>query len=390
MIRREMKLRGPISFERFMELALYHPRHGYYASGRARIGRRGDFYTSVSIGALFGELLARQFAEMWEALNRPKVFSLIEAGAHDGQLATDILGWLRENRTDAYLATRYIIVEPSPALQKLQLEKLLNFQRLTRPRIRWMRGLREIRHKSIVGCLFCNELLDAFPVRRITLTKGKWHEACVSLFCHPEPRTRCAPRDEGSLQFTPGPVLRETETPEIFRFAQNDKSDFPDGYTTEICPTAAKWVQTAARKLRCGWILIFDYGYEAEEYYAPHRTDGTLLCYYQHRTNQEPLLRVGQQDITAHVNFTALARAAEAAGAQVAGFTDQEHFVVGAAKEILTTMPALSLAEGDAKKIRALQTLMHPEHLGRAMKLLALQKCKSLPKLSGLAYARKL
>lgn len=346
-----------------MELALYHPRYGYYSSGHARIGRRGDFYTSVSVSPLFGELLARQFAEMWEALNRPKIFSLLEAGAHDGRLATDILAWLRENRTDAYIAIRYIIVEPSSALRKLQR------QNVDVKKVRWVKNVEELRPNSLVGCIFCNELLDAFPVRRITLRDGEWREMCVDW-------------KDGRFVFVVGHAIA---CPFLEELARNGVA-----YTTEICPAAAKWAQTAIRCLRCGWILIFDYGYEAEEYYALHRTDGTLLCYYRHRANNEPLVRIGKQDITAHVNFTALARAAEAAGGWVAGFTDQEHFVMGAAKEMLTAMPALSLAEGDAKKVRALQTLMHPEHLGHTMKLLALQKGESLPMPSGLAYARKL
>lgn len=345
-------------FDRFMEQALYHPRHGYYSSGRARIGRRGDFYTSVSVSALFGELLARQFAEMWEALDCPKPFGLVEAGAHNGRLAADILGWLSKNRPDVFAVSQYIVVEPSALLRRAQRRTLFNAMRSMNSGVRWIRDIQEIPPRSLLGCIFANELLDAFPVRRVTLRRGKWRELCVTWL-------------NKRFQFVLGHPAR---------FSLPNRSYLREGYTTEFCPAAEKWVQTAARRLLRGWIWLLDYGYEQAEYYAPHRSDGTLLCYYQHRLNNESLARVGLQDITAHVNFTAAARAASKAGATVVGLTDQQHFVVAAAKKILDAL--------DPQQIGAFKTLMHPEHLGRAMKLLVLAQGEGLTRLSGLEYAR--
>lgn len=364
-------------FDRFMELALYHPRLGYYSSGRTEIGKRGDFYTSVSVGALFGELLALQFVEMWELLGRPKTFYLVEAGAHHGNLATDILDWLRQNHPDVASACHYIIIEPSPALQRRQRKTV----QADLP-VKWVSKLSEIRHNSLVGCIFSNELLDVFPVRRITWSNGHWRDVCVDW------------REERFV-YTVGRFCEAAH--QFIADSQSRPTFFPERYTTEVCPAAEKWVHSAVRRLKRGWLLFFDYGYEASEYFAPHRTDGTLRCYYRHQPNSEPLERVGIQDVTAHVNFTAIARAGKSAGANEAGFCHQQHFLVGIAhrsylrqleSDLAGTTSGDSKTDAARKKIRAFQTLTHPDHFGRALKVLTLSKGKELPRISGLRYAR--
>ena len=335
-IRQEILSTGSISFARFMQIALYCPKIGYYERSSAPVGRRGDFYTSVSVGPLFGELLACQFAD-WLSQTGGSPPTILEAGAHDGQLALDILTALRRNSPDS--AIHYCIVEPSETRRQWQRGKLDLFA----GQVTWFASLDEMPECS--GILFSNELLDAMPVHVLRWRGDRWVENKVALA-----DDHLVWRDE-ALEDDIGQPSIPAELAAVL----------PDGFETEISPAAALWWQTAARKLRHGKLVTFDYGGETEDLLSPHRAAGTLRAYRQHQLVTDVLAHPGEQDITAHVNFSGIKRAGENAGLKTELFTTQEKFLA-------SIVPRMS--DWNSKCARQFQTLTHPDHLGRAFKVL--------------------
>lgn len=359
-IRSEIAAGGPMPFRRFMELALYHPAHGYYASGRARVGREGDFFTNVSVGPLFGRLLARQIVEMWERLGSPRDFSVIEQGAHDGRLAADVLGGLGEFSPDCLAACVYRIVEPFPVLAARQRERLAGINAT----LEWVGSLREV--EAGTGVHLSNELPDAFPVHLVVLRGGEWRERMVVEIA-------------GDLAFDDGPL----STAALREACTRIPGPLPDGYVTEVNLAAREWIGDVARGIRRGFALAVDYGFPREEYYSAGRTTGTLSAYSKHRREADPLARPGELDLTAHVDFTNIIEAAETAGMRLAGLTDQHHFMVG--------LGVAHFADGaNAAERRAFQTLMHPQFMGTAFKVICFAKAvDTVPPLTGFRFARK-
>ena len=357
-IRAEILAAGPMRFDRFMEMALYHPGLGYYAKtgGLPAIGRPGDFFTSVSVGPLFGRLLARQFHQMWQGLGKPRPFGVIEQGAHDGRLARDILEWCRAETPDFFDAMGYGIVRPSGSAPAM----LAEFA----GRITCFEDLESLAVEQ--GVFFSNELADAFPVRRITRLSGEWREQHVDV------------KGE-KLAWTDQPI----EDAELIRAVRGLPTI--EGYTTEINLRARHWIGQVARAIHRGYVLTIDYGWPASIYYAPFRTGGTLTARVQHQTVDDPLADPGDRDITAHVDFSALARAGEAAGLVTLGFLDQQRFLTGVAHDELngTEGPRVNLQEN----LRAWNTLTHPEHLGARFQVL-LQAKNAPGGLDGLRFAR--
>ncbi|MEY2488916.1 MAG: hypothetical protein QOC70_858 [Verrucomicrobiota bacterium] len=347
-IRDAIRRRGPVTFEWFMEQALYHPEFGYYSSGRCAIGRRGDYFTNVSVGPLFGRLLAAQFVEMWESLGRPDDFVIVEQGAHHGDFARDVLGALRERARDFFSALRYRIIEPFPILRGRQGEALRDFSE----KVTWEKSLIDL--EPFCGVHFSNELLDAMPVRLISRVGGDWQERCVI-------------ESGDGLSFVTEPITDA----ELSRHLQMIPGDLSAPYETEVNLAALKWIESLAPKLTRGYVLTVDYGYLRADFYAPERTSGTLQCYSNHHVIPSPLRDIGDADITAHVDWTSMAERAEARGLCVAGFTDQHHFVTGV---VTTLMSGRFGATADAATRRALQTLLHPELLGTTFQFLALTK----------------
>ena len=367
--------RQTISFARFLELALYCPEHGYYDRECATIGRGGDFFTSVSVGSLFGELLAFQFAQWLESeVERSKSeVRIVEAGAHDGKLAKDILSWMQVQRPKLFDAVTYCIVEPSARRQKWQKETLKNCAR----RVRWFENLPAIRHirsaapttrhappsaghsSGIFGIIFSNELLDAMPVHRLgwDAPNRKWFEWGVTL-------------EEGEFAWARLPQENKFQIPGLPDELLNV---LPDGFTTEISPAAANWWRAAAKLLQGGKLLAIDYGFSAEEFFMPERKDGTLRAYHRHHPVKDLLANVGDHDITAHVNFTAIRQAGEAAGLETKAFLTQAQFLMQIAGSILEQKS--DFGEWTPARAREFQTLTHPEHLGRLFR--ALIKSKS-------------
>ena len=375
-IRNEIGANGPISFARFMELALYHPDRGYYASGRANIGRRGDFFTNVSVGSLFGRLLASQFAEIWEKLGRPRDFKIVEQGAHDGVFAADAMSALRRSAGDCFAATSYCMIEPFPIWRERQQKNLREFAEKTS----WVASVDEI--APFVGIHFSNELFDSLPVHLIVsggVANGAtvWNEKFVTL---EHGLSACAP--SGVKLRCPGARFIFTSA-NVSRFnLQLDRLGFfPAGFETEVNLAAPKLMSEIAAKLSRGIILTIDYGFSRTEFYSLPRSQGSLQVRANQKKLSSPFQQIGLADISTHVEWTSLAEAAQVSGATPLGFTDQHHFLTGI---ISKSFPD---ADFDASEKRALQTLLHPEMLGRNFQALALGK-DFHEKLAGFQFAR--
>ena len=354
-----------------MELALYCPLCGYYEKKEDTPGKHGDFYTSVSVGPLFGELLAFQFGE-WFAQStvhspRSKVAdsaeaacSIMEAGAQDGRLARDILNWLKLRRAACFEKLIYTIIEPSPRRREWQQEMLREFG----DKISWVEHLpnasavtpRNTQHATRFTIIFSNELLDAFPVHRLgwdAKTKS-WYEWGVAL----RGKEFIWQRIEDALH-----ASRFTlhAPPELL-------PALPDGFTTEVCPAAEQWWRAAASGLQYGRLLTFDYGLRAEDFFTPQRTHGTLRAYRRHQLCDDVLAAPGEQDLTAHVNFTAIQQAGEAAGLKTESLVSQAQFLTGIAQRVWQENSGFG--DWTRERTRQFQTLTHPQHLGRTFQAL--------------------
>lgn len=346
-----------ITFAQYMELVLYHAQHGYYITKATHIGQQGDFFTSPHLGSDFGELLAQQFVQMWEILGRPKLFTLVEMGAGQGILAADILRYLSQHHADFFTALKYIIVEKSSTLQQIQQQYLKNLP------VQWC-GLEEIPDNSLVGCCFSNELVDALPVHQFIIEAGQLREIYV---------TTQEEASNNPLAFVE--VIGELSTPRLAEYFDLVKialpsSAYPEGYRSEINLAALDWLETVASKLQRGYLLTIDYGYSAARYYSPGRSQGTLQCYYRHLHHNDPYINIGKQDITAHVDFTALENWGQLCGLHKLGFTQQGLFLMalGLGNRIAVSNTSKASTPQDIssllQKREALHQLIEPTGLG--------------------------
>jgi SAM-dependent MidA family methyltransferase len=346
-----------------MELALYCPVYGYYEKEKDNVGKHGDFFTSVSVGKVFGELLAFQLSTWLEESssydNRPQ---LVEAGAYNGQLAKDILTWLREKRTTLFQNVEYSIIEPSQRRQKQQAELLREFAGKVHWAAEWsaLRGTGTGKPcapepAGIYGVILSNELLDAMPVHRFgwDAARKEWFEWGVGLEAEEfvwarsngQQASRYAPTLPGELQ-----------------------NVLPDGFTIEICPAAESWWRDAAMNLTQGKLLTIDYGFGAEELFRPERKIGSLRSYHGHHSASNVLANPGEQDITAHVNFGAIQAAGESRGLKTLLWSTQEEFLTRIAAQAAKYPETFS--EWTPARTRQFQTLTHPDHLGRSFRVL--------------------
>jgi SAM-dependent MidA family methyltransferase len=352
-IREEIARGGPITFARFMDLALYAPGCGYYERPR-EIGRRGDFFTSVSVGPVFGGLLAFQFAHWLEEIATPAGghWQLVEAGAHDGQLALDVLRWLRQRRPEVLTRLEYWIIEPSPERRAWQERKLSN----EFTNVKWARDFGGPGSPPVRGVIFCNEMLDAMPVHRLCRDAPgqQWLEW----------RVNWSGQD---FVWQKGHLSNEAAAA-LPRLPAGVETVLPDGYAIEISPAALQWWSRAAASLERGKLLALDYGLDGEEWLDPARGGGTLRAYAGHHVAGNILDHPGEQDITAHVNFSFLRQAGEAAGLGTEGVLRQSRFLT----EIFQRGAAESAGfeAWTAAQIRQFQTLTHPEHLGHRFRAL--------------------
>ena len=371
-IAKEIASRGAISFARFMELALYCPVCGYYEKEEDTIGRRGDYYTSVSVGSLFGELLAFQFAEWLGAKAQPgaglapgepsaEPVEIVEAGAHRGELARDILTWMRRQRQGLFQRLTYWIVEPSDRRRQWQETTLADFG----GKVRCAKGLSQLASEpaghlaSVHRIVFANELLDALPVHRLgwDAKARTWFEWGVTL-------------QEGRFVWTPlsGEASSLTRHASLATLSPQLETVLPDSFTIEVCPAAEEWWRLAGSVVPRGRLLTIDYGHTTEQLLAPERKEGTLRAYRRHQLSGDVLADPGEQDITAHVNFSAVQAAGESAGLQTEAFVTQEQFLTHIATRVWEAEG--SFGGWTAQHTRQFQTLTHPEHLGRAFRVL--------------------
>lgn len=373
-----------------MELALYDQTFGYYARAAQRSGRAGDFFTSVDVGPLFGELLATQLGEMagiLRATAEPEssalpVFDLVEAGAGNGRLSSDILRAIQDRDPELYSRLRLHLVEASAAARDAQ-----------------PATLRELRDRlssssaslpeSFEGVLVANELLDAFPVHQVVMREDGLREIYVAApISHEATKTR-SEQGFGLSRFrgTLGPVEGPLSTPALQAHLDRLGIALEPGWRVEINLRAVDWIRDAAQRLARGFIILIDYGHEARDLYSASHAQGTLTTFSGHRTDTALgslpawLERPGEQDITAHVDFTSVRDAAEAAGLTTIAFLDQTYFVLGLVEE--WTAPAL------ARRSAALKTLMMPGGLGSTHKVLILGKGVGRPRLKGCSFSAR-
>lgn len=342
---------GPIPFRRFMETVLYHPRDGYYASARERIGRSGDYLTSPAISPLFGYALARQLAEFWRCLDRPSRFTIVEAGAGAGTLARDILRWSAARDADFFEALRYTTVERGAAQREAQGDMLERWLSSGKAAI----GSELSQLEPLDGCIVSNELLDSMPVHRVRVEAGALEEIYVNC--------------EGRRLYE---FAAEPSTPALRAYFERLGLMPGEDCIAEVNLDAPAWMRAAAGVLRRGYILTLDYGYPAARLYAPWRKTGTLLSFHRHSAGENPYVRLGRQDLTAHVDFTTLIITGEEAGLRQIGFTDQGHFLarLGLGEAVrLTSGSDQSLEQFYARR-RAAAELLNPDGLGRIRVLL--------------------
>jgi SAM-dependent MidA family methyltransferase len=345
---------GVLPFSRFMELALYCPKLGYYETKTDSVGRSGDFYTSASVGELFGQLLAFQFSEWLEELkSKSSRLKIVEAGAHNAQIAKDVLIWLRSCRPTLFEELEYGIVEPSATRQEWQRETLKSFH----GKVHWLSGLDSERFDGII---FSNELLDAFPVHRLGWgsRQKKWFEWGVA-------------DNTGQFVWAKIPKTGLKLPPMVLNLPAPLLEVLPDGYTIEISPAAEAWWRVAARSLNRGKLMTVDYGLTEDELFLPSRKNGTLRAFFQHHFADDLLANPGEQDLTAHVNFSAIQRAGEEAGLKTGLFSSQAKFLTQIMEK---TLKDQAFGEWTPARGRQFQTLTHPEHLGRAFQVL-IQSC---------------
>ena len=357
---------GPITFADYMAECLYHPQLGYYS--RAESQRFADYYTSVDVHPIFGRLLARQLAEMWERCGRPAEFMVVEAGAGVGRLATHILDFAARALPEFYAALRYVAVEQSVARRAAHASALAAHIVAGRAT-----SVADVPVSIPAGCIFSNELLDALPVHRLFCEHGELREIHVGL-------------NDALLCDQVGPL----SSPLLEKYFSEQGIALLEGQQAEASLAATAWMEEAAQRLGRGFILTVDYGREARELYDERHLRGTLLAYTRHRAGEDFYAAPGEQDLTAHVNFTALDRAAARAGFSRAGLVSQSQFLLalGRANEFADLYDPAERGQSEAERIRArllLKTLIFPEGMGEQFSVLIHSKGLAGSSLTGLA-----
>jgi len=342
-----------LSFKRYMELVLYHPEYGYYSSGKVKIGSRGDFFTSPSLGADFGELLAEQIYQMWELMHHPQNFTILEMGAGTGVLAEDILKYIHNHKKDLFETLTYVIVEESPGLISQQKSLLAQWCQADH-KVVW-KSWGEIPDNSLICCCFSNELVDAFPVHKVVVEAGKLQEVYVSY-------------NKINRFYEVSGELSTTEILEYFKLVNINllSEGYPEKYHTEVNLASLNWLKVLGEKIKKGYIITIDYGYQSQKYYHPQRIKGTLQCYYKQRYHDNPYVNIGEQDLTAHVNFTALEYQGKLIGLETLSLIQQGIFLMalGAGDRLTKLNTEVTNLSEMLKRRDALHQLINPAGLG--------------------------
>jgi SAM-dependent MidA family methyltransferase len=363
----QIEEKGPVPFSQFMEWCLYHPEGGYYCSKKIRIGKEGDYYTGSCVHPLFGYLIAKQFHQMAEILGT-ETFDVIEMGGGRGFLCKDILDGLSRQAPSLYRHLRYFLMEASSQLLEEQKAILCEHERAGR--VFWLdQELFKNGRFRAEGCFLSNELIDAFPVHRVVLNQGSLNEIYVT-------------QKNGRLEEEWG----EVSDKRIFDYFKSMNIVLEEGQKAEVNLQALDWVEKVARCVKKGFVLTIDYGFHAQELYAADRREGTLLCYHQHQTSDNPFERLGEQDITSHVNFTSLIKKGEEVGLHFTGLVPQYRFLIGLGilEEMESKGKELPEIEGLGLRL-SLKHLIEPEvGMGEVFKVLIQHKGIKKPSLDGL------
>jgi SAM-dependent MidA family methyltransferase len=360
------KAGGWMSFARFMELALYTPGLGYYAAGARKFGADGDFVTAPEISSLFGACLAKSIADVL----RETAGDVLELGPGSGKLACDILRAL--DAADA-LPRKYYLLEVSADLRERQRQAITALPAHLAQRAEWLDAM----PADFVGVMIANEVLDVLPAHLVKFSHGEIFERGVAV-------------EEGAFIWQDVPSLpRELHAPVAqIRNEYLDRAP-PEGYLTEVAPAVGALVASLGQSLKHGALIFIDYGFRGPEFYHPSRITGTLMCHYRHYAHTDPFLYPGLQDITAHVDFTAVAEAALAAGLQLAGYTTQGQFLIASGLTDLLAKADPSDAAPYLRLTNQVQRLVSPAEMGEFFKVIgftrgkvsicALEKARPLP-----------
>jgi SAM-dependent MidA family methyltransferase len=357
-IKQKIHEKGPITFCDFMEMCLYYPRLGYYTSAENKIGCNGDYYTSPYLTTVFGEMISKQLEEMWDKLGK-ETFTIVEYGGGTGLLCHSILNQLKNNK-ELYDQLNYCIIEKNISVQR---------ENNSHEKLSWHESIEEI--APVVGCILSNELIDNFPVHQVIM-----EDELMEIFVDFK-NDFIEPLQPASLELTN--YLREL------------KINLPKEFRTEINLQVIDWMKEIGTALQKGFVLTIDYGFPSFELYSSRRSKGTILCYHQHRINDCPYSNIGKQDITAHVNFSAMHYWGLKNGLEYSGFTDQTHFLLA-----LGLVAYLRKMEEDTtvddtdnkKKFFFINSFLMD--MGNKLKVLIQHKGISKPFLTGLSFAQQL
>jgi SAM-dependent MidA family methyltransferase len=355
---------GRITFADFMAACLYEPGLGYYTSPGRKVGAEGDFYTSITVHAAFGRVIAREIAQMWRCMGETAEFTLVECGAGNGRLACDIMDYLAEREAQMYGGVRLLLVEQEPSLEVAQREMLAAHV----DRLSWL-SPEEFASGTFTfsGCLYSNELIDALPTHRVVMTSDGLKEIYVT----------CT--NDGFAEET-----GELSTPQLAEYFKRISVELHPAQQAEVNLNVPEWLTAAAKALQAGFVLTIDYGYPAAELYTPRRKLGTLLCYYRHQLEENPYLRLGLQDITSHVDFTTLMNCGEEQGLCTDWFGEQYRFLLSAGIiEEIETIERSAISDEEKLRLRlTLKKLIMPDAgMGGTFKVLIQSRGVETPRL---------
>jgi len=352
----KIKKEGPISFRDYMDIALYHNTLGYYNSEQNKIGKKGDYFTSPVLSSLFGEMIGRQIEEMWEILGK-KSFTIIEYGAGTGALCFDILNYLKNN-LPLYSQLNYCIIEKIAKMRELE-------KNILHEKVSWYNSITEI--PDLNGCILSNELLDNFPVHKVIMK-----EELMEVFL------------DYHNDFIE--VLKSANE-NLKNYLREQNIVLPKDYATEINLQAINWIKEIVENLKSGFVLTIDYGFPAKELYNYKRNTGTLVCFKNHEVNYSPYSNIGGQDITVHVNFSALNHWGKKYGLEFTGFTTQDHFLRSLG--LINYLRKLELSAADENsKASIFQIHKLLLDMGNKFKILIQQKnVKSKKMLTGMQFS---
>lgn len=351
--------KGKITFAEFMQIALYHPQHGYYNSDKERMGKSGDYYTSPTVHRIFGELIAKQLEEMWKIMGGGE-FTVVEMGANRGWLCYDIFRYVQKEYPVFYDHLHYLIIESNPHVREKQRLPLESLHLISDNKVSWRSYTGHgFSLNNVQGCFLSNEFVDALPVHRITVNKGVLKEIYVGY------------HGEQIIE-----IEDEVSTQELKNYLENYRIHLRENLTYEINLEAIHWIQHVSEKLHKGFVITIDYGDTFDGIYRGNNSNGTLRCFYRHTLNQDYYERPGEQDITAHVDFTSLMNAGRVCGLEVTGFTKQSHFLIA--------LGIIERLNNNLDAILKIKNLIHPEGMGEIFKVLIQHKNIKNPQLTGL------